>query len=273
MAGRSAWRYGILTAGDQSLDALIAASARAGLLSASRLAGPMWANGYSIEPLRKGARDRLRAFDRKPCPLGFDEAHVAAPPANQSRERSPHADRLGKSRVADAHRRLGLLEQHVAPPMAANFEPHHQRLPGQRRKTDAPLHVDQHRLQIEVLARRLAPEPALPPGGERAHQSRELLTRFGQLVLGAMRAVRPGERSNQDELLQPFGQHGARHPRHAPANVVEAAAAAHDFAYDQKRPPAAQHFVGARNGAELSISWHARNLARRAGRCGTDSGP
>jgi hypothetical protein len=26
------------------------------------------------------------------------------------------------------------------------------------------LHVDQHRLEIEVLARRLAPEPALSPG-------------------------------------------------------------------------------------------------------------
>ena len=88
-----------------------------------------------------------------------------------------------------------------------------------------------------------------------------------------MRAVGPGDRSNKDKVLEPFGQHGAGHARHAPANVVEAAAAAQDFPHDQKRPPAAQHFVGARNGAELSISRHVGSLARRAGQCGTDSGP
>ena len=48
------------------------------------------------------------------------------------------------------------------------------------------------------------------------------------------------------------------------ADVVEAAAAAQDFPYDQEGPPTAQHFVGARHGAELSVSCHADNLARQA---------
>jgi len=41
-------------------------------------------------------------------------------------------------------------------------------------------------------------------------------------------------------------------------------AAAQDFPHDQQRPPTAQHFVGTRDGAELSVSRYAGNLARRA---------
>jgi hypothetical protein len=50
-----------------------------------------------------------------------------------------------------------------------------------------------------------------------------------------------------------------RDTRGAPADVVETAAAAEDFPYDQEGPPTAQHFVGARHRAKLSVSRHARH--------------
>ena len=80
--------------------------------------------------------------------------------------------------------------------------------------------------------------------------------RFGELVFGAVGTV--GDRPDQGEGLEPFGKDGAGHAGNAPADVVEAAAAAQDFPYDQEGPPTAQHFVGARHGAELSVSRHAR---------------
>src|SRR5215831_5415019 len=47
-------------------------------------------------------------------------------------------------------------KQHEAPVVSADLEPHYERLLGQGRKADAPLHIDQQRLQIEILIRRLA---------------------------------------------------------------------------------------------------------------------
>jgi hypothetical protein len=127
------------------------------------------------------------------------------------------------------------------------------------------LHIDQQRLQIEVLIRRLAREPALSPCAEGAHQDRQLLSRFGEGVFGAVGSVGPNDRSGEDERLEPFGKDGAGYAGNAPADVVEAAAATQDFPYDQQRPPTAQHFVGARHGAVLSVSRrHADNLARLA---------
>src|SRR5262249_4166501 len=109
----------------------------------------------------------------------------------------------------------------------------------------------------EILIRRRALEPALSPCAERAHQHRQFLPRFGQLVFGAMETVRPGERPDENESLEPLGENGAGHPGDSPADVVEAAAAAQDFPHDQEGPAAAQHFVGARDRAELSVPGHA----------------
>ena len=73
-----------------------------------------------------------------------------------------------------------------------------------------------------------------------------------------MGTVGPDDRPGEDEGLEPFGKDGAGHAGNAPADVVEAAAATQDFPYDQEGPSTAQHFVGARHGAELSVSSHAR---------------
>src|SRR5262249_22282031 len=80
----------------------------------------------------------------------------------------------------------------------------------------------------------------------------------------AVRAVGSNDRPGEDEGLEPFGKDGAGHAGNPAADVVEAAAATQDFPYDQQGPPAAQHLVGARHGAELTVSRHADNLARRA---------
>src|SRR5262249_21242513 len=103
--------------------------------------------------------------------------------------------------------------------------------------------------------------PHVPKG---AHQHRQFLPRFGERVFWAAATVSPNDRRSEDQSLEPFGKDCAGHPRNASADVVEAVAAAQDFPYDQQRPPTAQHFVGARHGAELTISRHADNLVRRA---------
>ena len=148
--------------------------------------------------------------------------------------------------------------------MATNLKPHHEGLLGQGCRADPPFHIDQQRLQIQVLIRWLARQPALSPCPEGAHQHRQLLSRFGELVFWAVAAVGPGDRPDENESLEPFGKDGAGHAGNAPADVVEAAAAAQEFPYDQEGPSTAQHFMGARRGAKLSVSRHADNLARWA---------
>jgi hypothetical protein len=120
------------------------------------------------------------------------------------------------------------------------------------------LHVDQQRLQIEVLIHRLARQPALAPCAEGAHKVRQLLPRFSEGVFWAVGTVGAGDRPDEHECLEPFGKDGAGHARNAPPDVVEPPAAAQDLPYDQKGPSTAQHFVGARHGAKLSVSRHAR---------------
>src|SRR5262249_42068940 len=91
-----------------------------------------------------------------------------------------------------------------------------------------------------------------------SHQHRQLLPRFRELVFGAVGTVGPDDRPNEDKSLEPFGKDGAGHAGNAPADVVEAAGAAQGFPYYQEGPPTAPHFSGARHGAELSVSSHAR---------------
>ena len=76
-----------------------------------------------------------------------------------------------------------------------------------------------------------------------------------------MGTVGSGDRPGEDKGLEPFGKDGAGHAGNAPADVIEAAAAAQDFPYDQEGPPTAQHFVGTRHGAELSVSCHAEQIS------------
>jgi len=135
-----------------------------------------------VEPLRKGPGKCLGPVNRQPGSLGLDEAHIAAPPGDEGGQRSTHAHRLGKAWVPMTERSFGLLEQHEALVVATNFEPHYQRILGQRREIHPPLHVDQQRLQIEVLTRRFTREPTLSPCAEGAHKTRELLPRFGECV-------------------------------------------------------------------------------------------
>src|SRR5690349_6522231 len=99
------------------------------------------------------------------------------------------------------------------------------------------------------------------------------MPRFGEFVFGTVGTIGPSDRPDEDESLEPLGKNGAGHPRNASANVVEAPAATQDFPHDQEGPAATQHFVGARHGAELSISGHADNLARLAQPRGTDFVP
>src|SRR5215471_15717343 len=129
--------------------------------------------------------------------------------------------------------------------MATNLKPHHERLVGQSRKADSPLYIDQQWLQIEVFVRWFAGKPPLPPCTECTHQIRQLPPRFGEFVFGAVGTVSPGDCPGEYECLEPFGKDSAGHSRNAPADVIEAAAAAQDFPHDQKGPAAAQHFVGA----------------------------
>ena len=50
-------------------------------------------------------------------------------------------------------------------------------------------------------------------------------------------AVPPADHARPDQLAQPLGQQGGRHPRHAAPQVVEALAPGDELADDQQRPP------------------------------------
>ena len=133
------------------------------------------------------------------------------------------------------------------PPVAANLEAHHEGLFGQGCKMDPPLHIDQQRLQIEVLIRRVTRQPALSPCAKGAYHDRQLLARFGDGVFRAVGTVGSGDRPGQDKGLEPFGKDSAGHTGNAPADVVEAAGTTQDFPYNQESPTPAQQFVGTRH--------------------------
>src|SRR3954464_8694056 len=134
-------------------------------------------------------------------------------------------------------RSFGPLEQHEARAVATNLELHHEGLLGQGRKTDAPLHIDQQRLQIEILIRWLARQPAPSPCAEGTYEACQFLPRFRECVFRAVGPLSPGDRPGEDKGLEPLGKDRAGHAGNAPPDVVEATAATQDFSYDQKRPP------------------------------------
>jgi len=172
-----------------------------------------------------------------------------------------------------AHRGLSPLEQHELRAGTAHLEPRNDRLVRQTIQPDAPLHIHQYGLQIEVLGVGLPRQPSLPPGGERTHQHRQVPAGIGQDVLGAVLAIDPRHRTDHGQRLQSLGQNGARNARNAAADVIESPAPAQQFAHDQDGPPTADHLVGTCHRAELTIARHPRTLAPPADACGTDCGP
>jgi hypothetical protein len=144
---------------------------------------------------------------------------------------------------------------------------------GSAGEAHAALHVDEQRIEIEVLDLRPTRQPALPPGRERRDHGRELGAGGGEGVFRPVLARDARHRADVDQLLQPLGQHSARDPRDAAANVVEAPAAAQQLAHHEQGPPPAEHLVGARHRAELAVAGHWPSVARRDRGRGTDSGP
>jgi hypothetical protein len=97
---------------------------------------------------------------------------------------------------------------------------------------DAPLHVDEHGLGIEIFVFRPARQPPLAPGCKYADQAGEFLARFGEFVLGAMRTFDTSDYASQGELLEPLGQHGSRYARDGAPDLIEPSAAGQQLAHD-----------------------------------------
>src|SRR5262249_20104610 len=105
----------------------------------------------AIEPPWKRAHERSWPCYLQAHPPRFEETHVATPPRHQGGQARPDAQRLGKAGVVHAERGLGRFEQHEAALAAINLEPDHDGMFWQCREADAPLHIDEHRIEIVSL--------------------------------------------------------------------------------------------------------------------------
>src|SRR5213075_1983223 len=99
--------------------------------------------------------------------------------------------------------------------MAIKLQTNHQRLARERGEIHPPPHVDQKRLEIEVLAMRLAREPSLTPQAELLDDSQKLRARRGQNIFRPIRPLSSGNRSGVDQHLKPFGENGPADPRNS----------------------------------------------------------
>lgn len=193
---------------------------------------------------------------------GALEVEVAAPPPGQHAEARAEGE-FRESEVLRAQRHLATLQQQETRiARSVDLEADDHRLGRQGVEADAALHVDKQRLEIQVFVVGVPGQPALAPGGERTDQCRQLTAGLGQRGFGPVPALAALDRAGLDQRLQPLGQHRARHPGDAAPDVVEAPAAAEKLAHDEKRPAAAQRLVRARHRTELTVSAHAKTVAR-----------
>ena len=125
-----------------------------------------------------------------------------------------------------------------------------------RSQIQAAPHVPHQERGIEVLQRQLRLHPALAPDAEGHDDGPQLLPGLGQTVFDdAGLAGRFGlDHASLLQLLEALGQQGRRHPRHAPAQIVEARAAAQQLAQDQRRPARADDLRRHRDGAKLAVA-------------------
>lgn len=116
------------------------------------------------------------------------------------------------------------------------------------------LHVDQERLDIQILITGPTRQPSLTPVGELAHEPQELLARFGELVFGALHAVETPHDANYCERLQTLGEHRSRDAWNPAADIIEPPTAAQELADYEQGPSSAQHLMGSCDGAELAVT-------------------
>jgi hypothetical protein len=110
--------------------------------------------------------------------------------------------------------------------MPTQFDAHHQGCLWQRVWADTPKHVEQERLGVDVLFARTPREPGLAPGAERSHKLGQFFTRFRQRILGPAWTIKPLDRADQKQFLQPLGQHRLGDARDPAPNVIEPPASA-----------------------------------------------
>ncbi len=104
---------------------------------------------------------------------------------------------------------------------------------GKEFEAHAPLHIDEQGFQIEIFVRRVPHQPPLSPDAERAHETREFRTRVSESVFRAMLTIYALDRAGEHQGLQSLRKHGPRNPWDPAADVIEAPAAAEQFAHDQ----------------------------------------
>src|SRR5688572_4110823 len=110
---------------------------------------------------------------------------------------------------------------------------------------------------VQLRALQAAPDPARAPVPEREHDRAQLLRGRRRVVLDACIDLPPLDDPHLLQLLQPRGEQRRRHARNAPAQVVEAAAAAEQLAHDERRPALAEDLRASRDRAELTVVDHA----------------
>jgi hypothetical protein len=81
------------------------------------------------------------------------------------------------------------------------------------------------------------PDPADAPGAQRLDDRVQLAACGGEHVAHVAAVLAPVHDPGPGELVQPLGQQGGRHPRHAAAQLVEMLAAGYQLPDDQHGPP------------------------------------
>jgi hypothetical protein len=129
-----------------------------------------------------------------------------------------------------------------------------QRARRHRRRVEVAAHVPHQERRIEFFERLVGLYPALAPDAERHHHLAQILTGGGEMIFDPVIGAPRLDDAGMGQFLQPFRQQRRRHARHAAPEIVEAAAAAHEFAKHQGGPAGADDFRSHRDRAKLAVA-------------------
>ena len=182
--------------------------------------------------------------------------HVAAPDLSQAPQAARHGDRDRVAGIVVAH--VGFLRVDHQPPVASGGrhvgepELHDRPLRRDGPVVDVAVHVPQQQLGIEVLVADLA-DPADAPHSQRLDHRLQLAAGRRQDIPHVVAIAAPVDHARPDQLVQPLGQQGRRHPRDPAAQVVETLTAGDQLADDEQCPPLVEQLHRLGHRAELVI--------------------
>src|SRR5262245_2101567 len=229
---------------------------RAALLR--RAAG--WGECAPGEPVAESALQRPRTAHCQPA--GSNRAAEVGSSQVHAVERGGVDDDLQvdlETRMLETDRDLGRVENHPVTLLGlAKVELNHGSLGWYPPAIDVAGHPDDQQVGIELLRSRLGERPSRPPLADGLHDRLEVTAGGREAIFeGApFGASPPLDDVGSLERAHAVGKHGARDPRKAALQLVEAARTAEHLAHDQKRPTVAEDLAGLGDRAVLRVAAH-----------------